>query len=135
MKKKIISLSLVFMLLCTSFTVPATVNAKEDSLAPYRAVLEEMNAQLGTDYTFPTTDQMEDNGENYADLVEFYTKMSFNEFKDYVTAAYNNEMNDDKAEVNNLIEKEEEIAPQSYDKTQKYYYDTTSVNYLYIIST
>lgn len=48
MSKKIVSLSLICALLCTLFKVSTTVNAKEDSLTPYRTVLEEMNEQLGT---------------------------------------------------------------------------------------
>lgn len=135
MSKKFVSLSLICALLCTLFTVSTTVNAEEDSLAPYRTVLEEMNEQLGTDYALPTSTQMEDNGESYTDLVEFYVAMSIDEFKDYVTTAYNNEMNDIKTDVDNIIENEPEICPQAYTKTQKYYYDTTGKNYLSITST
>lgn len=99
MSKKFVSLSLVFALLCTLFSVSTTVNAKEDSLSPYRTVMEELNVQLGTDYTFPTAEQMEDNGECYADLVDLYTKMSIDEFKDYVITAYNNEKYDNNVDV------------------------------------
>lgn len=58
MCKKIISLSLIFTLLCSVFSVSITVNAKEDSLVQYRTVLEELNEQLGTDYAFSTKEQI-----------------------------------------------------------------------------
>lgn len=135
MSKKFVSLSLICALICTLFTVSTTVNAKEDSLAPYRTVLEELNVQLGTDYTFPTAEQMENNGECYVDLVEFYNKMSIDEFKDYVITAYDNEKSDNMTEVSDITEDESEISPQAYTKKQKYYYDTTGKNYLFINST
>lgn len=109
MCKKIISLSLIFTLLCSVFSVSITVNAKEDSLVQYRTVLEELNEQLGTDYAFPTKEQMKDNGESYSDLVQFYSKMSIDEFKDYVIRAYNNEKNGRKTEVSDIIKDERDI--------------------------
>ena len=135
MCKKIISLSLIFTLLCSVFSVSITVNAKEDSLVQYRTVLEELNEQLGTDYAFPTKEQMKDNGESYSDLVQFYSKMSIDEFKDYVIRAYNNEKNGRKTEVSDIIKDESEISPLAYTKRQKLFYDTTGKNYLYITST
>lgn len=78
---------------------------------------------------------MEDNGESYTDLVEFYVAMSIDGFKDHVTTAYNNEKNDIKTDVGNIIENQSEICPQAYTKTQKYYYDKTGKNYLSITST
>lgn len=68
--------------------------------------MEEWNVQLGTNYAFPTAKQMD-----------------------------NNEKNNIKTEVSDIIEYESEISPQTYTKKQKYYYDITGKNYLFINST
>lgn len=133
MKKIIISLCLVLALLCSLFMLPADVNAEQNSLAPYYAVLEEMNEELKTDYMFPSAVQMEEAGESYSELVEFYTSMSMDEFRSYVRAAYDNEAKEDKCYSDIVIDSE--IEPLAYNKKQKYYYDASSLNYLFISST
>lgn len=136
MRKKCVSLILVFALLCSLFSAPITVNATENSLAPHLAVLEELNNELGTDYAFPSAAQMSEMGEDYADLVAFYTAMDMDDFREYVKNAYNNEMRKNNLENgDDVIEVEYEVSPLSYTKTQRYYYDSSTSNYLYITST
>lgn len=136
MRRRFISLYLVLMLLCTLFKGAVTVNAEEDSLAPYYAILEEINEKLGTNYAFSSEEQLMEMGESYSDLVEFYTKMSMEEFKDYVQKAHKNATEySNKVDCNVVVENNYEIEPLAYGKTQRYYYDTSGINYFYIVST
>lgn len=135
MRKKCVSLILVFALLCSSFSAPITVNAAENSLAPYLAVLEELNNELGTDYAFPSAAQMSEMGEDYADLVSYYTAMNMDDFREYVRTAYDNETKRNNLENGGSVIGDYGVAPLSYTKTQRYYYDSSTSNYLYITST
>ena len=137
MYKKIISFSMVLVLFYAIFLVPTriTVKANDDGLAKYRIALEELNSQLGTNYTFPTASQIEENGESYSDLVEFYTSMTISEFRNYVIMAYENEKNDIKIKVEDSMDNTSKIDMQSYTKRQRLFYDTKAQNYISLTST
>lgn len=117
-------------MVCAPFALPLPAQAV-DSLSDYQTVLDEVNAELGINYTFPTVELLKEQGDTYSDLVQFYTSMSLEEFRNYVIAAYDNEL-DQKDEKKSV---DEGIAPRTTSKIQRYYYSTSNNNNLFISAT
>lgn len=137
MRKKVI-LGLVFILLFSLFTVMSSEKAVagEDSLSTYYAILAELNEELGTDYMFLTTEQLADNGESYSDLVEFYSAMSPEQFRVYIIEAHENETKgSDIFTAGDILDIGNKVEPLAASKTQRFYYDATVSNCIYIVST
>lgn len=141
--QKLLSL-FIFMAVLGNFVMFPFVKADAaDVLAPYREKLAELNRELGTSYTFPSEEQLAAGGETYADLVEFYSNMTLEEFRDYVVDAYQRaiaSMDQTSAEnravaAGNRAAVMDEAVPYSYSSTQRYYYTLVNYNNLYIKAT
>ena len=132
----IVCIVVAISLICSALPLPVCASEEYDELSPYYTALEDINAQLGISYAFPTEEELEENGENYSDLVAFFTAMSIEEFKSYVLEAYENEKNENADLLGENTEViQDPISLLSYTKTQKYYYSTSNSNYISITST
>ncbi|MDE6671212.1 MAG: hypothetical protein K2K16_03355 [Ruminococcus sp.] len=60
----------------------------EDSLLPYRDMLQVFNATHGTTYAFATDEQLERTGSDYKTVEDFYTAMTLDEFSEYLENIY-----------------------------------------------
>lgn len=141
--QKLLSL-LMLMLVMSSFLLTPFLKADAaDALTPYREKLAELNRELRTSYTFPSEEQLEENGESYAELVEFYTSMTLVEFRDYVLNAYQRAIaSEDQSSAENRAVAAGNLSPvidvaepYSYGSTQRYYYTLVNYNNLYIKAT
>lgn len=107
------------------------VIAEQKGLDIYQQILDEMNNELNTNYRFPSEEEMLKKGETYQDLVDFYSAMSVDEFKQYVYSAHQNVL--DGTIITNWDYVDYTNSLLSYTKTQKYYYEGSSTgNYLYL---
>lgn len=133
MKMKRFLMSWLVVVVCLLNCAPVPVAALEDELTIYLEELEKINNELGTEYGFPTEDMLDDDGKTYSDLVDFYTQMSIEAFRTYVYEAHENATQvDEKAQIYQEVADETLIQPRAYPKTQRFYYDPSSSEYLYI---
>lgn len=141
--QKWLSLLMTMVVMGSFSLMPVTKVNAADALTPYREKLEELNMELRTNYDFPSEEQLIENGEDYADLVEFYTNMTLVEFRDYVVDAYERAIAsaDQTSAENRAIAAGNQAMmvdtaePYSYGSTQKYYYTIVNYNNLYINAT
>lgn len=113
------------------------------ALLPYAQELEKINFELGTDYIFVPNDELSE--VEYNELVDFYQQMTLEEFRDYIFKAYENDI----SYQNNCSEFEFNYCTTSENLhnngdtqifslnpvstiTQKYFYKSSSKNYLAI---
>lgn len=141
--QKLSSLIMVIVVMGSFLLIPSIKTDAADALMPYREKLAELNVDLKTSYTFPSEEQLAKEGETYADLVEFYTNMTLEEFRDYVLDAYQRAIaSEDQTSAENRAvaagnraKEIEEAVPYSYSSTQRYYYTIVNYNNLYIKAT
>lgn len=124
----------MIIVMSTMFIVPAMANSEKELLDAYYGALQEVNDELGTEYSFPTEEQLDSNGYSYSNMIDFYTSMSISEFKNYIISIYESESESSLNCVDTYIETVSTAALYSYTKTQKYYYSTSlsNTNYIYI---
>lgn len=145
MKKIQKFLSLVMLMAITGsyLLTPAAKVDAADALTPYREKLAELNIELRTSYAFPSEEQLIEDGESYADMVEFYSNMTLEEFRGYVLDAYQRAIaSEDQTSAENRavaagnLSRVIDVAePNSYTSTQRYYYTLVNYNNLYIKAT
>lgn len=129
--KKIIDLIVILTVMGSSIlSSPFSISAS-DALSPYREMLAQLNTELGTEYTFPSEGELAENGEDYADLVQYYTAMDREEFREYVVDAYQREVAAENA-AENATETVPHIELYAYSGTQRFYYTIYNYNNLYI---
>lgn len=77
---------IVMMLLILIFNQSTNVSAKEntDLLAPYELKLQELNNQLGTNYSLIPEETLIKNGGNIDSMTKFFTSLSMEQFEDYI---------------------------------------------------
>ena len=98
-----------------------------DSLQMYEERLEELNLELGTTYQLTPAA-----GENYEDMVAFFSAMSIEEFEEYIMECYIAEVEFDSvmdAPLENALMNGGVV--RSTLDTQKYFY-AANANYLYL---
>lgn len=141
--QKLLSMLMVITVMTSFLLLPSAKANAVDVLTPYREKLAELNMEMGTSYAFPSEEQLAEEGESYADLVEFYTSMTMAEFRDYVLDAYQKSIAsvDQTSSVNRAVAAGNQslvidvAEPYSYSSTQRYYYTITNYNNLYIKAT
>lgn len=141
--QKLLSL-VIFMVVFSNFVMLPFVKADAaDVLTPYREELAALNRELGTSYAFPSEKELAANGEDSADLAEFYTNMTLEDFRDYVLDAYQRAIASEdqtSAETRAVAAGSRSLVidvadPCSYSSTQRYYYTIVNYNNLYIKAT
>lgn len=141
--QKVLSLVMIMAVMGGYLLSPVTKADAADALTPYREKLAELNTELRTNYAFPLEEQLTEEGESYADLVEFYTSMTMEEFRDYVMDAYQRAIaSEDQTSAEtraiaagNLSRMVDVADPNAYTSTQRYYYTLVNYNNLYIKAT
>lgn len=139
----LLSLLMLLAIMGSFLLTPVAEADAADALTPYREKLTELNRELRTSYVFPSEEQLAAEGETYADLTEFYTSMTLEEFRDYVVAAYERAIataDQTSAEnrafaAGNRSMVVDTAEPYSYSSTQRYYYTIVNYNNLYINAT
>ena len=141
--QKLVSLLMAMTVMASFLLLPSAKAGAADALTPYREKLAELNRELRTSYAFPSEEQLAEEGESYADLVEFYTSMTLEEFRDYVLDAYQKSIAsvDQTSAVNRAVAAGNQsividvAEPCAYSSTQRYYYTIVNYNNLYINAT
>lgn len=125
--KKVIGLIVILAVMGSSIlSSPYSISAN-DALSPYREMLTQLNTELGTEYTFPSEEELAENGEDYTDLVQFYTAMDMEGFREYVLDAYQREI-----AAENATGSVPHVDLYAYSGIQRFYYTNYNYNNLYI---
>lgn len=151
--KKIASIVLTLGILLSAVifcNVKKEANAEEPlPLSVYQNELDKINAQLGTNYGFPTEELLKIEGKTIDDVETYFQQMTLDEFRDYIYNIYQNgyynpesdysESDDGTAKytfpVNTDDSQDANVGNRAYSSTQKYYYSGNTGKYLYITST
>lgn len=115
MKKMIKALSLVLVvtLIFSHANSSLQVSAANSNLSDYITALDELNQELGSNYAFPTDEQLQKQNKSYEDMVSYYSTMTIEEFKDYIRDIHYNGA----AEVASTSAN---ATPRGYQHIQKY---------------
>lgn len=153
--KKIASIVLTLGILLSAVifcNVKNKANAEEPlPLSAYQNELDKINAQLGTNYGFPTEELLKIEGRTIDDVEKHFQQMTLDEFRDYIYNIYQNdyynsenESNDAESEdeaieytfpVNTDDSQDANVGDRAYSSNQKYYYSGNTGKYLFINST
>ncbi|BCJ99711.1 hypothetical protein [Anaerocolumna chitinilytica] len=138
----------IFLGLILFFTVPVNnIFAAADNnllLKPYVDELAKINKEFGTNYTFPTEENLLKNGSSIQEMTNFYQNMSMDEFDAYIRGLYNTDNSIIKSVQNTIIAENNftesnivsSTSSSTSTSTQKYFYGGQyNSNYLKITST
>lgn len=132
-RSKKVSKFLALLLLLTSFSsIISTAAEQVDPLRPYKKILAEFNEEKGTSYIMVSDEEeLAKTNLTVQELVDFYTNMGADVFRDYINEIYVRSMN-------NPVQSEATVTggqrERAEDYEQKHEYVSSSLNYFYLKS-
>lgn len=131
MKKRILCIitSIVISVLSLYSSAICYAEAYNDPLFAYKQRLEFLNNKYNLDYGIP--DETVD-GEDYSYIVNFFSKMSFAEFDNYILSLKDNTIiMPDELQAHNALSSNN-ISTYAKNEMQRYFYSSSNYNYFYV---
>lgn len=131
-KKKLTCVAMAVMVAVLSVFANFSAFAEgSDPLAVYKVRLLELNEEYGTDLGIPNETAT---GGDYSEIVDFYSKMTLEEFDEYMLSIIDDSIYSSDDESIKTDNTDVGIAPASYSKTQFCYYNSSNKNALTVNS-